>query len=246
MQINALIVDDDQSSINLLTEHLQSFPFINVVGIVNGGKDAVVFLQENEVDLLLLDIEMEGMTGIELANHVQPLYPKTSIVFITGHAGFALKGYESHPVDFLTKPIEVSRLEIALNRVKEINQPTSSTEKIQKIGMKTVNGIQIIDINDVLYIEKKGRIISIVSKNNNTIISSDTMKNLELIFSPFEFYRPHQSFLVPINQIKTISPDSFSRSYSIDLIDSDSKLPLSRNRYPELKGLLVKKGIPIY
>ena len=112
--------------------------------------------------------------------------------------------------------------------------------------MKTVEGIQIIDIDDVLYIEKKGRIISIVSKNKSKVISSDTMKNLELIFSPFEFYRPHQSFLVPIKQIKTISPDSFSRSYSIDLYDSDSKLPLSRNRYQELKGLLVKKGIPIY
>lgn len=246
MRINALIVDDDQSSINVLTEHLQSFPFIKIVGILNSGKDAVAFLKENEVDLILLDIEMEGMTGIELANYVQPLFPKTSIVFITGHAGFALKGYESHPVDFLTKPIEFSRLETALNRVKEIKNPPSLTEKAQKIGMKTVNGIQIIDTNDVLYIEKKGRIISIVSKNRNKVISSDTMKNLELIFTPFEFYRPHQSFLVPIKQIKMISPDTFSRSYSIDLIDSDVKLPLSRNRYPELKGLLVKKGIPIY
>ncbi len=246
MQINTLIVDDDQGSINILTGHLQSFPFINVVGIVNSGKEAVKFLEVREVDLLLLDIEMEGMTGIELANYVQPLYPKTSIVFITGHAGFALKGYESHPVDFLTKPIEVSRLEIALNRVKEIKHPDSKVKKARKIGMKTVEGIQIIDIDDVLYIEKKGRIISIVSKNKSKVISSDTMKNLELIFSPFEFYRPHQSFLVPIKQIKTISPDSFSRSYSIDLYDSDSKLPLSRNRYQELKGLLVKKGIPIY
>lgn len=246
MQINALIVDDDQGSIDILTGYLKSFSFINVIGIVNSGKDALVFLQEHEVDLLLLDIEMDGMTGIELANHVQPLYPTSSIIFITGHAGFALKGYESHPVDFLTKPIDFSRLEVALNRVKEIKQPSLSPQKEQKIGMKTANGIQIININDVLYIEKKGRVISILSKDNNSIVSSDTMKNLEVIFAPFEFYRPHQSFLVPIQQIKTIYPDPFSRSYSIDLNDTDTKLPLSRNRYPELKDLLKMKGITIY
>ncbi len=246
MKINALIVDDDQGSIDVLTRHLTSFPFIRVMDIVHSGKDAIAFLQENEVDLLLLDIEMEGMTGIELANHVQPLYPSTSIVFITGHAGFALEGYESHPVDFLTKPIDFQRLEIALNRVKKIKQPSMSSEKEQKIGMKTTSGIQIISINDILYIEKKGRVISILCRNNHSVISSDTMKNLEVIFAPFEFYRSHQSFLVPIRQIKSIYPDPFSRSYSIDLIDSDSKIPLSRNRHSELKGLLEKKGIPIY
>lgn len=246
MQINVLIVDDDQNSINILKEYLKSFPFIHILDEVNSAEDAILFLRKNEVDLLLLDIEMQGISGLELAKHIQPMYPSISIIFITGHAGFALEGYESHPVDFLTKPLDILRLEVALNKVKEMKEPKKELTKDQKIGMKVANGIQIISVNDILYVEKKGRTISIVCKSNELFRSSDTMKNLETIFTPFEFYRSHQSFLVPINQIKGIYPDAYSRSYSIKLIDSAVNLPLSRNRYHELKDLLESKGINIY
>lgn len=246
MQINVLIVDDDQHSINILTGYLKSFPFINILAELNSGEEAITFLRKNDVDLILLDIEMDGISGLELAKHIQPMYPSVSIIFITGHAGFALDGYESHPVDFLTKPLDIFRLEIALNKVKELKEPIQEPHKEQKIGMKVANGIQIIDVNDILFIEKKGRAIFIVCKNNESYRSSDTMKNLETIFTPFEFYRSHQSFLVPIKQIKGMYPDAYSRSYSIQLIDSDVNLPLSRNRYQELKELLEGKGIHIY
>lgn len=246
MQIDVLIVDDDQTSIDILSGYLQSYPFINVMGKVNNGKEAIDFLREHEIDLLLLDIEMDGVTGLELARHVQKMYPTVSIIFITGHAGFALQGYEAHPVDFLTKPIDIFRLEIALNKVREKREQTVGIKKDQKIGIKVANGIQIINVNDILYIEKKGRTISTYSKNNESFRSSDTMKNLETIFLPFEFYRPHQSFLIPIHQIKAIYPDTYSRSYSIDLFDSATRIPLSRNRYGELTELLQKKGIHIY
>lgn len=246
MQINVLIVDDDQYSIDILKGYLQTFPFINILAEVNSGEDAIAFLRTHDVDLLLLDIEMGGISGLDLAKHIQPMYPSISIIFITGHAGFALEGYESHPVDFLTKPLDLFRLEIALNKVKELRDPIGKPPKEQKIGMKVANGIQIIDVNDVLYIEKNGRTISIVCKNNESFRSSDTMKNLETIFTPFEFYRSHQSFLVPVKQIKGIFPDAYSRSYTIHLIDSNTKLPLSRNRHPELKKLIEAKGIHIY
>lgn len=246
MQISVLIVDDDQNSIDILKGYLRSFPFIKILDEVNSGEDAITFLRKTDVDLLLLDIEMTGISGLELAKHIQPIYPNVAIIFITGHADFALEGYESGPVDFLTKPLDVLRLEIALNKVKKLKKPTKDKKKEQKIGMKVANGIQIIDVNNILYVEKKGRTIFIVCKNDESYRSTDTMKNLEMIFIPFEFYRSHQSFLVPVNQIKGIYPDVYSRSYSIQLIDSDVVLPLSRNRYPELKELLEQKGIHIY
>lgn len=246
MQINVLIVDDDQHSIDILKGYLKSYPFINILDEVNSGEDTITFLRSHEVDLILLDIEMEGISGLELAKHIHPMYPYTSIIFITGHAGFALEGYESDPVDFLTKPINVFRLEKALNKVKQLKTPDIKDKKEQKVGMKVANGIQIIDVNNILYIEKKGRQISIFCKNEESFTSTDTMKNLETIFYPFGLYRSHQSFLVPLKQIKGIYPDPYSRSYTIQLIDYDGKLPLSRNRHNELKILLEYKGINIY
>lgn len=249
MNIRTLLVDDDKNALHILKQHLQSFKFIELIGVVHSGEEAIHFLLENnDVDLLLLDIEMDGITGLEVAEHIQKSHPNVSVIFTTGHAGFALDGYRSHPVDFLTKPIDIIRLEQALNKVKEIKQPSSSSQipVNQKIGLKVSKGIQIIAVSNILYIEKKGRTISIVSKNDKPIRSSDTMQSLESIFMPYEFYRSHQSFLVPLSQIKAIYPDGFSRSYIIELIDDETKIPLSRNRYNDLKALLENRGIHIY
>ena len=74
------------------------------------------------------------------------------------------------------------------------------------------------------------------------------MKNLEILFSSFNFYRPHQSFLVPIKQIKAIYPDKYTRSYTIELSDSKTNIPVSRNKYSRLKEILEEetKGVTIH
>lgn len=213
MKIRTLVVDDDENARDILNQHLKSFTFIEVVGELHSGEDVIHFFPENDaIDLLLLDIKMGGITGLDVANHIQSSYPHIAVIFTTSHAGFALEGYKSHPIDFLTKPIDIIRLEQALNKVRESKQPAPLSVMKQKNGLKVAKGIQIISVGDILYIEKKGRTISIVIKNYKPIRSSDTMQNLESIFSPYEFYRAHQSFLVPIIQIKAIYPDDYSRS----------------------------------
>lgn len=247
MVIKTFIVDDDKSCIDALKDNLKAFPFIMVMGEGNNAKDAIKFLQNNKVDLLFLDIEMEDINGIDLATHIKSTHPDILIIFVTGHPGFALKGYEVYPVDFLTKPINILRLEKALNKVVELST-TKVTKKDRKISMNVSGGIQMININDILYIEKQGRKVAVVCKNEETLYSSDTMKNLESILLSYGFYRTHQSFIVPIGTIKAIHPDKFSRSYSIQLVDTKKTIPLSRSNYQELKEILEKyaKGIIIH
>lgn len=237
--INALIVDDDPICIDALNACLESFPMIKVVGEANNGEKALSLIEEEQIQLLFLDIEMEGMDGLELAHRVETLYPHIMVIFITGHPGFALEGYEVHPVDFLTKPVNINRLEKALKKVREILSLDKKPAQ-QKVGLHVAGGIRMINVDDILYIEKKGRTITVVCKNGEKFISKDSMKNLESVFQPFDFYRSHQSFLVPIHKIKSINPDVFSRSYTILLQDEKSLLPLSRGNYHELKVLLTK------
>src|SRR5690625_3675177 len=76
VEINVLLVDDDKQALDLLKQHLQSFSFIKIVGEVHSGEEAIRFLLENEsIDLLMLDIEMGGITGLEVANHIQSTHP---------------------------------------------------------------------------------------------------------------------------------------------------------------------------
>ena len=248
MKIRVLIVDDDQHAIQLLKSYLKAYAYIEVVGTCNHGEAAMDFMRNHPVDLLFLDIEMDGINGLQLAKHLQSIYPEIMIIFVTGHAGFALKGYESHPVDFLTKPVNVLRLEKALNRVKELKSstPVAAKDTNHKIGMKVDGGIHIVHVHNIIYIQKKGRKILIHCRNGEVLHSNDTMKNLETIFSAYDFYRPHQSFIVPLEQIKAIFPDAYSRSYSIQLTDDPTLIPLSRDKYQELKDLLLSKGVAIY
>lgn len=247
MKIKTLIVDNDKSCINILKNALHNFPFIEVIGEINDPKDAIGFLQNNSIDLLFLDIEMGEIHGIDLAKHIKSMYPHILIIFVTGHPGFALEGYEVYPIDFIVKPINIFRLEKALNKVKEIKSATL-TETQHKIGMNVSGGIQMVNVNDIIYIEKQGRRISVVCKSGDILYSNESMQTLENIFLAFDFYRPHQSFLVPIQKIKAMYPDKYTRSYILQLIDCNVTIPVSRNKYSELKEILEKqtKGLTIH
>src|SRR5699024_6786659 len=143
---------------------------------------------------------MDGMNGIQLAQHIKKIYPHMMIVFVTGHAGFALEGYEADPIDFLTKPVNVRRLDQVLAKVKNIKQ-TPERSPDHQIGMKVDGGIRIVNVDDILYIEKKGRKISINCRNNEGFETTHSLKSLENIFAPYHFYRSHQSFIVPLYKI---------------------------------------------
>lgn len=244
MEMSVLLVDDDQHCIDALKTNLQHFPDFKVVGEVHNAQDAIAFLQTKEIELVFLDIEMDGTNGLELAQHLKSTHPNIFIIFVTGHPGFALQSFEVHPIDYITKPINLLRLEKALQTVKSIKTPRTKTPE-QKIGLKVEGGIRIVDIHDILYLEKQGRKVLIECIEEDSFFCNDSLQNLEMIFSTYGFYRVHQSFLVSIDKIKAIYPDTFTRSYSIELRNHATKLPLSRSKFQPLKELLQTKGIHI-
>ncbi|WP_432355507.1 LytR/AlgR family response regulator transcription factor [Sporosarcina sp. A2] len=244
MGIRTMIVDDDQQAIDLLITDLTSFPFISLVHTVNSGKAALDFLRNEKIDLLFLDIEIGDITGLELAGHIQSVYPHIAIIFVTGHAGFALDGYDYRPLDFLIKPINFFRLEKAMRVVESYFQDTARTTiPDHKIGMKVTGGIRIVTVSDILFIEKSGRKTSIVT-TNDSFLSGDSMKEIESMFEMYGFYRAHQSFIVPLHHIVSIQSDPSARSHTIEL-SNGQQIPLSRNKYSELQILLEAQGIQI-
>jgi len=244
-QLKVLLVDDEQVCLDAIKASLSTFNYISIVGETDNGTDAVKFLQNHEVDLIFLDIDMKDINGFELAKHIQNHYPDIMIIFLTGHAGFALKGYEYQPVDFLTKPVNLLRLEQALSRVKDLKHNNKPAKEV-KIGINMEGGFEIINVKDIAYIEKRGRKICIVCENGETFNCRDSLQKLEQIFSNHSFYRSHQSFLVPVEKIKSIRLDDFRRSYLMQLKGRKEELPLSREKYNELKELLLQKGIKFY
>lgn len=244
-QLKVLLIDDEKICIDIIKSQLLSYDYVNIVGEFTDSKDVIKFLQNNEIDLIFLDIEMPDINGFELASHIKARYPNIQFIFVTGHTGFALNGYEYQPIDFLIKPINLLRLDKAMARVNELIYGKKA-KKRTRIGIQVSGGLEIINVDDILYIEKRGRKICIVCKNNEIYSSKDSLQKLEVLFKDFEFYRIHQSFLVPLDKIKSVHRDDLKRSYNVSVTDVKELLPLCRDNYDELKEILLEKGIKIY
>lgn len=238
MQIKTLIVEDEDLCIENLRTVLAVFPEIAVLGGVKTAEAVKEILKKTAVDLLFLDIDLGAENGFDIAAFIMEHYPRTSIIFLTGHADFALDGYSYHPVDYLIKPVDAQRLGKALQRVQSQTEDSS-------IGLPVDGGFELLRIAELLYIEKKGRKALLVAENGKVYTSSDSLQALLAIFEPYGFFRSHQSFLVPLSRIKGIRVDEYKNTYLIYLDRTKQTVPLSRDHYGELKQRLIANGVKL-
>lgn len=247
MVLRILVVDDEPHSRENLERLLSAFPDVTVVGSAAGGDEAAACLRQTEVDLVFLDIEMGAVSGFDLARHIQAAYPRVEIVFLTGHVDFALDGYEYKPLDFLVKPVNGLRLERVLLRARQaLEEREPQVSASVRIGLPVNGGLEIIQVGNLLYLEKSGRQVYLVGKNGERWCSYESIRKLEDILVPYGFYRCHQSFLIRTAAIRSIHLDESKNSYNIQLAGTDAVIPLSRGKYPELKERLTRDGLTIF
>lgn len=244
-KISVLIIDDEAEHRAALRSALTAFPYVTVAGEASGGGEAVAFLQRQSVDLVFLDIEMGDVDGFRLARHIQSSHPGVQIVFLTGHVDFAIDGYEYAPVDFLVKPVDLMRLGRALGRVRENQETAQETEEVS-IGIPVDDGLEILNVNEILYLEKTGRRVAVVDRSGSRVSSCDSLQRLQKVFEPYGFYRCHQSFLVALNKIRGIRSGEYRNSYYIQMVGMDRQIPLSREKYTELRKILTQRGLTIF
>ena len=242
--LKGLIVDDDENSMNIIRHAVELFTDVNIVGTAGSGMEAIEFIKGKEVDLVMLDIEMDDMSGFDVASYIYRNYPKIQYVFITGHSDFAVEGYEYQPLSFLVKPISISRLERILELAKERCEPPAR-QVHKQVGLHVDSRLEIVDIEEVAYFETAGRKARVHCRDGRTLDTTETLKKLYEVFEEYDFYRCHQSFVIQIGLIESISSDMFHRSYLIKLKGVDCQIPLSRDNYASLRTILAKRGIKI-
>lgn len=233
MALHILLVDDEPHARSHLAALLEDFPNVTVAGSVSGGTEAISFLRRTAVDLIFLDIEMGDVSGFDLARHIQSVYPKVMLVFLTGHVDFALNGYEFQPLDFLIKPVNPLRLErVILQAEEQLGKRTPKTPAV-RVGLQVNGGLEIIQVDSILYIEKQGRKVYLVPAKSSRYQSYDTMQKLQGIFELYGFFRCHQSFLVRLDAMQGVYLDETRKCHKILLFGTEEQIPLSRGKYPE-------------
>jgi len=134
--LNIIIADDEAPARNRLKDLMDDLASGTVIGEAKNGKEAIELAAEKQADLLLLDIRMPVMDGLEAAEHAQKLDPKPHVIFTTAYDAYAIRAFDLNAIDYLLKPIRLERLEKALEKVLALQpleeQPLEALKPLQE------------------------------------------------------------------------------------------------------------------
>ncbi|MES2140588.1 MAG: LytTR family DNA-binding domain-containing protein [Bacteroidota bacterium] len=201
--MNCIVVDDDEMSRNAMKHLVSQVQFISLVGTCCSGAGALNILNTNKIDLMLLDIEMPDMTGLEL---VKSLKAPPLTILTTSRKEYAIEAFECNVVDYLVKPILLDRFFKAITKAKEIFENAHQIAGFSNedyIFIKN-NGILVkINLKEILWIEALGDYMTINTTEKKYTIHS-TMKMIESKLDPNKFIRVHRSSIVSLDYITSI------------------------------------------
>ncbi len=223
--MKSIIVEDEVMARKSIETLCSKVDAINIVGIYEDAESALTGLEKQEVDLIFLDIDMPGMSGLELLDKISVL---PQIIFTTGNKEYAYDAYEYEVTDFLTKPITQPRF------LKAIEKAISNQDKLNAIAhASTQNEIYIkadgrfvrLAYDDIFYFENVGDYVKVVSSHGNFIIHG-SMKSIDNRIAHPRFLKVHRSYIVNMDKIKDIEDNT--------IVIEKKVIPVSRSHRPIL------------
>jgi len=215
-KIHCLIIDDEPPAREILKQHIAGVEALELAGTCSNAVEAVSFLKEHVVDLLLLDIQMPQLLG---TNFIRTLKNPPKVIFTTAFRKYAVEGFELDAVDYLLKPISFERFLKAVNKVLQLNissaqaMPTSATKEKQNgesnsfLYFRAERKMVKVFFRDILYVEGLKDYIRIVT-DNKTIVTKYVLSTLEEMLPANEFLRIHKSYIVAIYKIDSYNADT--------------------------------------
>ncbi|MDW7692997.1 LytTR family DNA-binding domain-containing protein [Flammeovirgaceae bacterium SG7u.111] len=196
--IAAIAIDDEPKAIEVIQHHISKIVGTTLLAHFYNAKDALAFLKQNPVDLIFLDINMPNMSGIELLNKMQR---KPQVIFTTAYADYAVDSYNYNAVDYLLKPFDFERFQIAMDKVEKKLDASKKDNNFFfiKDGVKSIK----IGFEDIIYIKGSGNYLDIYTTSKN-FCPRMTFSELTEKLPSNEFIRIHQSFIINIGRIQKI------------------------------------------
>lgn len=232
--LKALLVDDEVPARSELRFLLGEAGGVEVVGEAGSAKEALQLIKAIRYDVVFLDIDMPGISGIELAEVLASLEHPPAIVFVTAHSEHAVKAFEVAATDYLVKPVEAARLKTAIERITPAAEAPVKVERlpVEKAGRKL-----LLNVADVMYVMSKDD-YSYIYTDGERYLSTLSLQELETRLRSQGFFRVHRRFLVNLAQVREVAP-MYGGTMLLTLKDTQgSQVPASRRRVPALKRAL--------
>jgi two-component system, LytTR family, response regulator LytT len=254
--LRTVVVDDEQLARDELCFLLEQIPGIEVVAQAEDGPQALTVIAEHAPDMVMLDVQMPGLTGFEVARRLLNGAVDSHLVFVTAYDRHAIEAFDVNAVDYILKPVEATRLATAVDRVRKRMQsdrsghggPVNLDRVLQLLGerqnrrdqlaVKVGDRFLLIQADDVVHASVEDDVITVVTNSLSGTSNYRTLDELQARLDPEVFWRVHRSHLVNINKIREIVP-WFSRNYILKMKDvKGSEIPVSRSQTRRLREYL--------
>ena len=228
MQLKYVAIDDEPLALELLQEYISHFPQLKLVHTFDDAISAVELLRNTKVDLLVIDINMPDITGIDL---VRSLQEKPLVIFTTAHKQFAIEGFELDAVDYLLKPINFDRFTRAVHKAIDYYKykNTPSQEENDSLFVHSEYKLVKIPLNDIDYIESLEDYIKIHIAGAKPVLTLLSMKKVLEKLPADKFQRIHRSYIVSVSRVKSIQNRKVQLSSAVELPISDSYIQFINN-----------------
>jgi two-component system LytT family response regulator len=241
-----ILIDDEAPARQLLREYLANHPELIIVGEANNGVDAVRLIKELRPELIFLDVQMPGLTGLEVLTHLDEL---PLIIFATAFDQYALKAFELHAVDYLLKPYTRERFEAAITHLNNrLHQPQQAVLQLTqamvdekdknaypgKILVAKGNKLVAVSVADIQYISAEGDYSSLITAEQR-FLSQYGIGQIETKLNPQLFLRIHRSTILNINFVKEVFREG--HTYDVRMQNGDV-VKVSRSYVPKVKEII--------
>ncbi|MBZ5558818.1 MAG: LytTR family DNA-binding domain-containing protein [Acidobacteriia bacterium] len=260
--LRAVVVDDEQLAREELGYLLGQVGGVSIIGQAGNGVEALASIEQLHPDVVFLDVQMPGLTGFEVARRLVSTGSPSHIIFVTAYDQHAIEAFEVNAVDYLLKPVDPARLQLAVDRARRrivsdrppdqagapgINQ--AELEKLielvsqrqsrrERLAVKVGERFLLVQAEEIIYASLADEGITVVTGQVRGTSNYRTLDELQDRLDPGVFWRVHRSHLVNINKIKEIVP-WFSRNFLLRMKDDKStEIPVSRTQTRRLREYL--------
>lgn len=215
-----------------------------LVGEAENGEKLLALFEKTRPEVVFMDVEMPGMSGVECARLIQDKNPKTIMVFVTAHEEYMADAFEVYAFDYLLKPFRLERAMHTLDLIRQrLRESAGAQDAPQKpvrfnaparIMLRHREGVSFVDLNDILLVQREERATVVYVADGGRFVTGDTLGEMEERLPEGMFFRTHKSYIVNINHIESISP--YGRwTYIVKLRGTKQDALITHERFEELQ-----------
>lgn len=247
--IKAIIIDDEAKARRIIEALLKEYcPDVEVVAIAEDVPSGVIAINQHKPDVLFLDVEMPGYTGFQLLDFFRDI--DFEIVFTTAHSDYAVQAFRVSAIDFLLKPIQISELIAAVEKIKQkqgqnkeriaVLKENFKDKSIKKLALPVAEGLTFVDTDTLTHLEADGAYTHFHFAEGRKIIVSKKIKEFEeALTQQNNFFRTHRSFIVNLKKIKQY----VKQEGGYVLLENEIQIPLARERKEDFMQVIERMSL---